>query len=196
MSKAAILAGAAMLAAAVASSGCCCRSGGGIQTGQSGRSVSEVPMQNKLHEGLRPFPEAYRNASNEIKKSEIFRNANEWRAAFAKQNGLGIVSWQGVITDISTTQGGGLAAVSVKSEFLGFRIFFRSGMRIEKGSGLYAMIEPLREGAAVVFSGKFVPDDVKGYKEISLTERGSLDEPEFLVDFTEIKPASAAAAGK
>ncbi len=184
-----------IIAVAVLAAGCCCRPGPSGMRGTRQGEYSRVAMQNSLHEGLKQFPELYRNAPNEIKKSEIYRSANEWRKEFAVKNGCGIAAWEGIVSDISTTKGGGMASVSIKSEFAGFRIFFKSGMRIEQGSKLYAMIEPLREGANVVFSGSFIKDDVKGYREVSLTERGSLDEPEFEVDFTEIRTSGGQGGG-
>jgi len=144
-------------------------------------------MQNQLHEGLRPFSGMYRNAGNEILKSEVYRKAGAWRRDFAASQGYEIKGWEGVISDISTNKGGDLASVSIRSGVRGFWVYYKSGLVIKRGSRLYTVLEAMAEGDSLTFSGNFLPAKAKGYREMSLTERGSLDEPWFQVVFTDIR---------
>ena len=168
---------------------CCCRPTGPFSSSRPSVPVeSQVAEQNELHEGLRAFPSAYRNAPNEIKKSDIFRQANDWKARYGQRINFTCKNWEGVISNISTTQGGGMASVSIRSDARGFRIYYKSGMQFKKGTALYKVLESMTEGQKVAFSGAFKVDKQRGMKEMSFTEHGSLDEPEFFVQFTEIRP--------
>jgi hypothetical protein len=146
-----------------------------------------VAEQREFHKGLKSFPVEYRQAGNEIKKSEVYRRANIWKRGFGQRLRYAVRSWEGAITDISTDQGGGRASVSIVCETQGFRVYYKSGLRLERGSPLYKAVREMNEGDRVVFSGKFIPDEERGLREESLTERGSLSEPEFLLDFEEIR---------
>jgi hypothetical protein len=44
-------------------------------------------------------------------------------------------------------------------------------------------------GEAIVFSGFFLPDEEDCIKERSLTQQGSMTEPEFGFRFTRVRPA-------
>ena len=58
---------------------------------------------------------------------------------------------------------------------------------IENGSGLYNTIADLSEGTEVVFSGTFIADDRDFIREGSMTERGSMTDPEFILKFSSIR---------
>jgi len=182
-----MLVGSAIVLPAFVLVACCCGGPGSFSSRPNVPVQSQVKEQNELHEGLRAFPEQYRNAPNEIKKSEIFRQANAWKAGFGQRIGFALRNWEGVVSDISTTQGGGMASVSIRSDARGFRIDYLSGMQFKRGTPLYQVLESLAEGQKVYFSGSLKPDETRGIKEMSFTEHGSLDRPEFFVQFTEIR---------
>ena len=58
---------------------------------------------------------------------------------------------------------------------------------IENGSDLYNSISDLSEGDRVVFSGTFIPDDSDFIREGSVTERGSMTDPEFILKFSDVR---------
>ena len=86
---------------ALAFASCCCRSSGSFSSSGNVPVQSQVKEQNELHEALRAFPDQYRNAPNEIKKSDIFRQANAWKAGFGQRIGFAVRNWEGVVSDIS-----------------------------------------------------------------------------------------------
>lgn len=59
------------------------------------------------------------------------------------------------------------------------------------GSKVYREVEGLQKGDAVAFAGVFTLSGKDCLPETSLTEDGSMTDPEFLFDFTEIKQVSS-----
>ena len=60
---------------------------------------------------------------------------------------------------------------------------------IATNSPLYGPVSQLREGQSVRFSGELVRDSLDCFKEGSLTVSGAMTEPEFIIRFTDIRPA-------
>jgi hypothetical protein len=58
---------------------------------------------------------------------------------------------------------------------------------IENGTKVYNSISELSKGDKVVFSGTFISDDRDFIRESSMTERGSMTDPEFILRFSSIK---------
>ena len=54
-------------------------------------------------------------------------------------------------------------------------------------SEIYEMILELEKGISVITSGKFNASDSDHFQETSMTDSGSLDEPEYLVHFNTIQ---------
>lgn len=52
---------------------------------------------------------------------------------------------------------------------------------------MYSALSELSERTSVTFSGDFIPDAKDHIKEASLTEEGSMTEPEFLIRLRTIK---------
>ncbi len=61
---------------------------------------------------------------------------------------------------------------------------------IKHGSSLYNQIAVLSKGNAVKFEGSFLIDVRDWVKEASVTENGSMTEPEFLFRFADVGRAS------
>ena len=58
---------------------------------------------------------------------------------------------------------------------------------IENGSELYNAIADLSKGDKVVFSGTFASDERDFIREASVTERGSMTDPEFILKFSDVR---------
>ena len=127
---------------------------------------------------------AYNSAQNEIQKSAIFREANEQTAAIVARNGSMLVQWAGKIKSITTDHGGTAAAVAIKSRN---DAIYHSNEDIASGSEIYDQLATLHVGEKVLFTGRLI-NGMDGSWETSITEEGSLEEPEFNVSFDSIVP--------
>ncbi len=157
-------------------------------------------VQNDFHNVNSDFPAKYSEASNEIQKSNVFNYCNNTRKSFAKKIGYQISDWVGKITSIKTDQGGDNAFIEIESNADNFKIEYRTynntlsdigtGSVLKKGTYVYNQVGNLKEGDAVNFSGNFFEDSQRGILEASLTELGSIESPEFILRFTDIKKYS------
>lgn len=163
-------------------------------------SVPEYPpAQQAFHALNKSCHGAYDQGQNEIQKSLAFNNCNQQRTQFAAQHG-GIVGWAGTITDISTDQGADVVTVSIETEVDGFEIKFGtvnnrfsdmlSNSMITPDNPLFNVLAQMKEGDKVTFSADFLddPEGKTGVWEGSMTELGSMSEPEFQVKFSDIRP--------
>jgi hypothetical protein len=64
---------------------------------------------------------------------------------------------------------------------------FEDETLINQGTSMYSALSELSERTSVTFSGDFIPDAKDHIKEASLTEEGSMTEPEFLIRLRTIK---------
>jgi hypothetical protein len=64
---------------------------------------------------------------------------------------------------------------------------------VEAGSAIYAAATGLRNGAAVVFSGKFFASGSNCMKEDSVTEDGLMSSPEFKIRLTSLRGTKCSA---
>jgi hypothetical protein len=143
------------------------------------------------------YSKQYEEGKNEIQKSEAYNNCNIWRKRYLSENGNQIRNWAGIILNISTNQGGDVAWITIRAKSNDFTIDYETsnngfsdigiGSQIKKGSAVYRQIWELTEGDAVLFSGEFIKDEKRGIKEISMTEYGCINNPEFIVRFSEVK---------
>lgn len=139
---------------------------------------------------------AYSAGANEIQKSRTFNECNEQRARFNRS----IDGWVGKITDISTDQGGDFASLTVEADIDDHEISFSTigtaladldqSTLITPNSHLFEVLAEMKEGDIVSFDATFLPhpDDARGIWESSLTERGSVESPDFIVKFSGIRP--------
>lgn len=155
-------------------------------------SIGE-PNQVELEKNLIVFEETFTKADGEIAKSKVYRNQASYLKNYLKQGNIS--NWEGIIDKIETTEGGDFACVYIKA-LNGRHITYRTwnntlsdisdNTMIALNSKVYKQLERLKEGDQVVFSGSFIPDKKKGFKEISLTESGFVTRPEFLILFQSI----------
>ena len=151
-------------------------------------------VQVEFETSRNKFYNSYESAPNEIKKSAIFIQSRLNTCEFEKKYGRSFKDWVGVIDDILTDQGGDeITIFRIKSEAQGRTIYYEA-TSIKKDSTLYNKIAEFKEGDNVYFSfvfneEAFSTNEKECFDESSLTELGSLDEPEFNVTYTNVKIA-------
>mgnify|MGYP007063418202 CR=1 FL=1 len=157
-----------------------------------------VPENQKSFENMRKSQyEKYTSSKNDIKRSNAFNDANDLSKNFYEENNGKIKDFTGQITTISTDQGGDYLHITVKSKLHGITISYKTfnnsfsddqfNSLIKKGSDVYNKVAELEEGDYVYFSANMYKNKDRGIKEISMTERGSLSSPEFIVKFSDIR---------
>ncbi len=141
---------------------------------------------------------AYRAGTNEIQRSLAFNSCNESRSQFAAHSP--IRGWLGTVESISTDQGADVVSFRIATSMEGFDITYgtvsnrmsdaRYGSLITQTSPLFGVLANLHEGDWVMFNGEFLGDPAgkMGTWESSMTERGSMEEPEFNIRFTDVEP--------
>lgn len=129
---------------------------------------------------------AYSKAINEIQQSAIFNQANAETSALISKNGAHFVGWTGILSTISTSHGGKDVFIAIDSSW---GASYKINEDVPLSSPIYHQASTLKEGQHVKFSGTLIPaDDSLNHWERSLTEIGSLDNPEFRVAFDNIEP--------
>jgi hypothetical protein len=127
----------------------------------------------------------YIEQKNEVKKSEIFRKAAESTKSSAVLLSWHIENWKGVIVSITTSHGGEKAFISIQSRRYGIAINYESYLKID--TNIYNKVGQFSIGEAVYFSGNFKTDNQNQLIEKSFTELGSIDNPTFDIELSDIK---------
>ena len=140
--------------------------------------------------------ESYKSTANELQRSKLRSNRREGLKTFASKYGEQMEDWTGTINRMTTT-GNGDAILSVASTACGQKIELRTGNTslfdignqtiIKQYSPMFNVLAALPEGTPIKFSGRLFADERDGFREMSVTERGSMTEPEFLFLFTSIQ---------
>lgn len=147
----------------------------------------------------------YNAADTQMKKSLVLRQAGSDSFNLVKGARGAVKDWRGKLVELTTDRGGEHAYVIIESSAAqGFKVRYRTWNNalsdltdktaIRVGTPLYAQLAELKPGDEVVFSGTFIPDKATFLKDASLTEAGTIQEPEFLMRFTSIRKAGAAPA--
>jgi hypothetical protein len=135
---------------------------------------------------------AYRAAPNDLAKGGI-RNARK----VAICNGLPspqVQDWIGTIYNLSSNnEGKGVLEVQISHD-----VYIKTWNNsfsdigdqtlIDPNSDLFRTLSNLKGGSAIKFSGSFLPSDTDCIREGSLTQSGSMTEPEFLMKFNRVEP--------
>jgi hypothetical protein len=141
------------------------------------QQVFELTRTGKLDE--------YKAAKNEIIKSSLFNSADAEMNAIISKQGKHLINWSGQIKTIRTSHSGTDVHVVIVSQD---NVEYSIEDDAKAGSALYKQIALLQVGQRVSFTGKLKPT-LSGKKwEFSLTELGSLENPEFQVRFESIIP--------
>lgn len=153
------------------------------------------PNQEAFHNTLKGFSQEYRANSNEIQKSAVFRKQRDY--LLKNVPGGRISNWVGTINSITTTKGGDYATVSIKSDIAGYQITyetwnnpvsdFRDHTMIPINTAVYNQLANINEGEKVVFTAQMIRDRQDGYREGSITERGTVTDSVFIVKFIDIR---------
>ena len=130
----------------------------------------------------------YEEAKNDIQKSAIFNKANVNTDKFINEHGDILVHWSGKIDRLATSHGGKDAWVTIVS----LNGVSYSMHDISASSSIYPQLSILKEGQNVRFTGTLQRIS-EGNWERSLTERGSLDKPEFEVQLETISALGSGA---
>ncbi|WP_189469775.1 hypothetical protein [Litchfieldella qijiaojingensis] len=128
----------------------------------------------------------YDEAPNELVQSRIDRERKVASREFVGEGGL-VTNWVGILETLGTN-GDGNAIVTIRgNDQVVFKTWnnalsdMEAKTLIPHDSDLYVALAELSEGTAVTFSGRL-------RDEGSMTERGSVMEPEFIVRFSSIAP--------
>jgi hypothetical protein len=136
----------------------------------------------------------YESAENELKKSVIRTK----RKKLLKQhfsNGKNVSNWLGNLSDMQTNSDGD-AYISIKITIGSTDMYLQTwnnsfsdifdNTLIKQNSELFNKISNLQEGELVRFSGRFLNGDADYINEQSLTENGSMTQPEFTFRFKSV----------
>ena len=129
----------------------------------------------------------YKAAPNELKKSSIKKTRDKKIDALLDGSGT-FSNWYAVLSEMGTTsEGDAYITVSLPDQLLTLKTW-NNGLSdisdktlIKNGSPLYEVVSNLEEGQYVAVSGNIL-------QEGSVTEAGSMQDPEFIVRFNDIKP--------
>ncbi len=151
------------------------------------------PLQREFEKKRWKFREKRLRAPNDIKKSQVFEEATNWTQAFGERCNWEIKDWIGKLTSMRAQEAGDKVYISIESVGSRWHIeyqtpgTFSEQNMIEKGSDVYKQVEEMQVGDLVYFSGHWVKDAKRGFKEKSYTDWGSLNRPEFVVLFSEVR---------
>ena len=133
----------------------------------------------------------YQTATTEFAKGST--RPGRAKLICGSQKTLRVENWIGTLTKLTTTsEGKGVVAIELASGVkvetwpAGF-VDGSYGTLVEPNSDLFNKLGRLDVSQKVKFSGSFFPDRADCFKELSLTARGAMTEPEFLMRFTNIE---------
>ncbi|SFU00101.1 hypothetical protein SAMN04487956_14916 [Halomonas saccharevitans] len=128
----------------------------------------------------------YDDAPNELVQSRIDRERKSASREFVGDGGL-VTNWVGILESLGTNgDGNGIVTIRANEQVV-FKTWNNALSDIDArtliphDSELYETLAGLSKGAAVSFSGRLIDEG-------SMTEKGSVMEPEFIVRFSSITP--------
>ncbi len=141
----------------------------------------EAPSaESQFVDTLDNYYSSYKQAPNQIQKSDIFNNARNFESQYFQNMGNHIDNWKAKMSDINTNKGGSSLTLEVSIKMkTGNGIYFKQGS-IDPSSPIYQVARNIEEGACVIFSG-----DVES-KEDSISESGAMIAPEYKINFTNL----------
>lgn len=144
--------------------------------------------ERKFCEAVVAAAAAYSQADNDLKRSKVRRDrAAALRAAVP---GGTVSKWQGKV-DTLTTTGQGNVVLVVRLPCDDFTVGtwnnelsdIGDGSLIPSSSKVYDTLAEMKAGDSITFGGKFIANDVNGFKGTSMTEYGSMTGEAFLLRF-------------
>ncbi|HJU20473.1 MAG TPA: peptidoglycan-binding protein [Stellaceae bacterium] len=171
--------------------------------------LSPQPAMSKAPDASAPIPadeqafidvvhearQKYEAASNDMAKGGV----RAWRkeAICRTLSSLEVMDWKGTIYNLSSNSDGkGVVEISIAPD-----IYVETMNNafsdipyhtlIDPGSDVFQKLSAMRKGDEVIFSGEFPSSDVDCTAEASVTQAGSMTEPEFLFRFSSISAPEA-----
>jgi hypothetical protein len=141
---------------------------------------------------VRQARDNYKNAANEMAKDDT----RDWRKdAICKVLGsLQINNWEGTIFNLSSSsEGKGVLEIAIGPD-IHIKTWgnafsdFNYNTLIEPDSPLFKTLSQMHKGARVRFSGQFMAGDTDCIEEDSITQQGSMAEPQFIFQFSSVSP--------
>ena len=172
------------------------QSGGGNKSNpQAQQGVVVVPPAQKVFVAtVETAVHEYATAPNELKKTAIrMKRGESLKTVLPK---LRVSGWVGALDSMKTNRDGS-AYISIwlaGSESTYLKTWNNTlsdigdGTLIKFGSEVYNTLSEMKEGTLIQFDGTFFGDRGDYIRETSMTEGGSMTEPEFLFKFTKVSP--------
>ena len=169
------------------------------QTTNVSAGNSKMPsLENDFIEKRYSFTGQYKATKEQSRQSDIYKETVNYTSGFFRDNSYRVTDWYGIIKRIDikdfNDKEKDYAQVYVELIKNNFKVGILSEgtsaskedlkkFAIKKGSKIYNRLLQLKAGDEVMFSAIVFPDAKKGIKEISITESGYIDNPEFFVKF-------------
>lgn len=163
---------------------------------QTGKSMP--PEEEHFIDAVKDGRQQYEAATNEMRQGAT-RPARA-KAICAAVNSPNIKGWISTVNALSTnSEGRGVIEIMVAEDVRiktwsnSFSDMFGKTL-IEPGTPLYESLMDLKVGDRVSFDGTFLQDKTDCFEEKSMTMRGSMTDPEFLMRFSRIVALGPAGA--
>jgi|GEM_PF-2891504 len=154
-----------------------------------------MPVEEKVFtDAVNGFIAPYQGAANELKKSAVRVSRKQKLQEVVPA--LEFKGWTGRIDEMATTsKGNAYLSITLGAGQLKLKTYNNElsdsgdNTLIPINSDLFNQVADLKTGMMVKVSGSFLPEDQDFIKETSLTEAGSMTEPEFIVKFAQVEKA-------
>ncbi len=150
--------------------------------------VSEAEFINVVSTAQRGSPQA----ENDMQRGGIKATRDEGICKVLASTSFRAEDWVGTVTKIdSNSDGKGVMVISLSKDLTVMTwnndlSDISDNTLIQPRTELFQTASLLKRGQQVTFSGGFIPDRESCIKEASLTLRGKLDDPEFIVRFLSV----------
>lgn len=156
-------------------------------------SLAFPQMQQNFLKVINDYKKMYEDAPNELKKSAL-RTERGIKLKEILNNSRKFDSWFGTVTEMRTTsKGNAHFAIEIDGTSISMGTMnselsdLMDKSLITQNNPLFNVISELKEGDKVLISGEFLDSSKKDFVlEASLTEEGSMKNPDFLVKFTNV----------
>ena len=159
------------------------------------KKKADVPVpadQAAFGEAVTQFYKPYRDAPNELKKS-VLRTKRKGEIQSVLGTSAEFTDWVATIADLSTnSDGNGILSVKLEGSGVQLKTWNNAlsdildNTLIAQSSPLFNAIAEMEEGARVKVSGAWISSDEDHIKESSMSEYGSMTDPEFIVRFSSV----------
>jgi len=171
-----------------------------ISSCSDSKKISPYPQDQEIFlKELTNFSNQYRNNENGAFRTQLRMKRSNWLKSYFQAN-KNLTNWTGWIKEINTSSVDN--SIEIKLEFQGYYVTIQTtnnfisdnaspGQKtmIDFNSDFGKKIIGFNIGQKVRFSGNFFPDEYEdGITEMSITESGSMLDPEFLFFFSDINP--------